>query len=557
MVPLRGTHRVVAVVAVLVIGVLAFSGRPAGAEGQHAATRPRGVPWVRSIEGALADAHVARPTPSEHDPAPGAYVHSQVECKAVARDRANVNLDCDNHVLPNNEPDIVVDPTDPKHLVASSNDYDSAGDEFYTTFNGGQAWTTGDMSLEDPGRTGSDPVTSFDPKSHTLIHSSLNFLITKSGLGKDGDVVVSLSKDGGITWGRPVQVADGIGADDSAHEIFNDKPWIATDTNPSSPYYGRTYLTWSGFGFASGHYLRSPIMMAYSDDGGRDWTNPREVSGSSPSLCEYQSNGAAGRCDEDGGSFPMVGPDGTVYVGFYNSQNRSAWESGDRFESSFLVVRSDDGGQSWSDPALVASLEDGTADLPVNALGRATMTGLQLRLSATANMAVDPATGRIWAVFYDNRAGKHDVANPVTNLNVYMVVSDDAVHWSTPFPVDKGPGDQWLPWVDVNPRTGQPGVLYEDREEQHPGLYDTNLATPGEAGFVIDRVDTVPSNARADLFFRAGVPGCRHCSTFNGDYIRFDYGSDGRANMTWTDMRRISSYGGRVGHTENIFFARQ
>jgi hypothetical protein len=554
---MRTIRGVLALSAALTLGALQLSVAPAVASGHGAGARVRSVPWVRSIEGALARGNAVRSTRSGHDPAAGAYVHSQVECKAFARNRANVNLDCDNHVLPNNESDIAVDPTDPKHMVASSNDYDSAGDEFYTTFNGGQAWTTGDMSLEDAGRTGSDPVTTFDPKSQTLIHSSLNFLITKAGLGKDGDVVVSLSKDGGITWGRPVQVADGIGADDSAHEIFNDKPWITTDTNPASPYYGRTYVTWSGFGFASGHYLRSPIMMSSSDDGGRHWTSPREVSGSSSSLCENQSSGAAGQCDEDGGSFPMVAPDGTVYVGYYNSQNRSAWETGDRFESSFLVVHSGNGGHTWSAPWLVASLEDGTADLPVNVDGRATMTGLQLRLSATANMSVDPATGRIWAVFYDNRAGKHDVADPVTNLNVYMVVSDDGVHWSTPFPVANGPGDQWLPWVDVNPRTGQPGVLYENRDKQHPGLYDTNLATPGETGFVIDRVDTVPSNARADLFFRAGAPGCRHCATFNGDYIRFDYGSDGRANMTWTDMRRFTRFGGRAGHTENIFFARQ
>jgi hypothetical protein len=74
---------------------------------------------------------------------------------------------------------------------------------------------------------------------------------------------------------------------------------------------------------------------------------------------------------------------------------------------------------------------------------------------------------------------------------------------------------------------------------------------------VIDHVDTVPSNARVDLFFRADAPGCRHCSTFNGDYIRFDYGSDGRANLTWTDMRRFTRFGGAAGHTENIFFARK
>ena len=46
---------------------------------------------------------------------------SQLECQAVGDPSANVNLDCDG-ITPNNEPHIAVDPTDPNHMVASSND---------------------------------------------------------------------------------------------------------------------------------------------------------------------------------------------------------------------------------------------------------------------------------------------------------------------------------------------------------------------------------------------------------------------------------------------------
>jgi hypothetical protein len=28
-----------------------------------------------------------------------------------------------------------------------------------------------------------------------------------------------------------------------------------------------------------------------------------------------------------------------------------------------------------------------------------------------------------------------------------------------------------------------------------------------------------------------------NCATFHGDYIAIAYGSDGKANLTWTDMR--------------------
>src|SRR5437773_1068998 len=103
---------------------------------------------------------------------------SKLECRAVGDPSANVNLDCDG-ISPNNEPQIAVDPTNPNHMVASSNDYESCCDEFYTTFDGGKTWFTGDMSVEAPGntkRTGSDPVTSFDRKHGTIIHTSLNSL---------------------------------------------------------------------------------------------------------------------------------------------------------------------------------------------------------------------------------------------------------------------------------------------------------------------------------------------------------------------------------------------
>ena len=134
---------------------------------------------------------------------PGHYLHSLVECQTSASTiNPDFRLDCDS-ILPNNEPDIEVDPLDPLHIVASSNDYDSCCDGFYTSFDGGLTWTQGNMSAEDDRRIGSDPVTVFDPVSGNVIHASLNFLINRDGLAKDGDVVVSISRDGGITWRPP------------------------------------------------------------------------------------------------------------------------------------------------------------------------------------------------------------------------------------------------------------------------------------------------------------------------------------------------------------------
>src|SRR5437588_5366211 len=84
------------------------------------------------------------------------------ECTA-ATGGANTKLDCDDP-FPNNEPHITVDPANPLHMIASSNDYGSCCDQYYTTFNGGNTWSTGNMSVSNPLKTGSDPVTAFDRK---------------------------------------------------------------------------------------------------------------------------------------------------------------------------------------------------------------------------------------------------------------------------------------------------------------------------------------------------------------------------------------------------------
>ena len=101
-------------------------------------------------------------TPFVRAAAPGPSSNWSFECTATSGG-ANTNLDCDEP-LPNNEPNIVVDPANPLHMIASSNDYGSCCDQFYTTFDGGATWSTGNMSTERPttSRTGSDPVTAFD-----------------------------------------------------------------------------------------------------------------------------------------------------------------------------------------------------------------------------------------------------------------------------------------------------------------------------------------------------------------------------------------------------------
>jgi hypothetical protein len=481
--------------------------------------------------------------------------HSQVECTAVSGG-ANTKLDCDDP-FPNNEPDIEVHPTEPGHMVASSNDYGSCCDQFYTTFDAGASWVTGNMSRKSPQVTGSDPVTVFDRKHGTVIHSSLNYSFQNStGEACRGDLVVSISTDGGIAWAPPVVVDNGVGCDFSNVQRFNDKEWIVTDNNPSSPYYGRTYLTWTKFISASGSFRSSPIYESHSDDGGKHWSKAREISGFNALLCTHQESGPAGQCDENQFSVPTVGRDGTVYVAFMNAQNTALWEPGEVFDDQYMLVKSTNGGASWSSPTFVVGVEDGSRDYPFNVNGRQTLSGYQVRVNSAGNIVASPRAGEngyLYLVFSDNRNGTHDVDDPVTNTDVFLMTSTNGgVTWAGPTAVGASSTDQWFPWADVNPTNGAVGVLYHDRRVSDPTLYDTALSVVGGAKTI---VNTAPSHPTQSRYFQAGVPGCENCATFHGDYIGLSFGSDGAANVVWTDMRDPSDIPGL--YYQFIYYARK
>lgn len=481
--------------------------------------------------------------------------HSQFDCIATSGG-ANTKLDCDDP-YPNNEPDIEVNPMNPLNMVASSNDYGSCCDQFYTSLDGSATWSTGNMSIKSPLVTGSDPVTVFDTKNGTVMHSSLNYSFQlPTGEACRGDVVVSVSTDGGIVWQPATVVDSGYGCDLSNSQLFNDKEWIVTDNNPSSPYYGRTYLTWTKFESAYGAYLRSAIFESHSDDGGKHWTKAQEISGSNAALCTYQETGPMGQCDENQFSVPTVGPDGTVYVAFENEQNQALWGTNDYFDNQYLLVKSTNGGQTWSSPTFIAGLQDGTADYPVNVDGRQTLTGYQLRVNSAGNIVASPVDGKLYLVFSDNRNGVHDSADPVSNTDIFLMISDDGgASWSGPSLVDAAAGDQWFPWVDVNPTNGEIGILYNDRGDSNGNLYNASLMEGTPGALVKTIISSAPSDPTQSRFFRAGVDGCENCARFHGDYINISYGSDGTAHMAWTDMRDPSDIEGL--HAQYIYYAQK
>jgi hypothetical protein len=516
---------------------------------------------------------------------------------------AAVDMSCNDtqygqDYAPDNEIAVAVDPDDPDHIVAGSNDYfyrfnNSTGARqamivtgFFTSVDGGDTWVDGQIPVH-TGRSGGDPAPAFDRKHDKVLMAQLE---NAAGLGgafvSQGDVAVSRSGDGGRNWTEPVTVfqgkGTGIGPANSA--TFYDKEWLTVDNNPESDFYGRAYLTVTRFlNGPHGSVAESPIQLAYSDDGGRTWTTPRVISGSNDEACDFQSSGPAGECDESSFSIPEVASDGTLYVHFVNNQNADPeWEVEEDFDGQLMVISSTDGGETFSDPVPAVQLEDGASDTPYSVISRQTAWGHQIRWNAIGNISVNPTDPQdVTLVFADRgtpnpeategcldeprEAPAYDPCDsgPSADTDVYAVRSlDGGETWGPREVLDGGPEHAWFPWADHRP-DGTLVVAY-DRDVQPAGgtapvndtfrhMLKVGAGAPAAVG-PEEHIDVsvthwpgqyvdVPDWPRV-----CGPVGYtdppvtdatgKDCNAFHGDYTGLAVDGLGRAHVVWTGLNR-------------------
>lgn len=268
-----------------------------------------------------------------------------------------VTVNQDTHGAPQNETSIAVDPNNPNRLVASANDYvartwacsvgstpcsalaDGYSGTYYSN-DGGATWC---CNSSDPAHLGTlipgvehltggpydaggDPSVAFDGDGH-VYYAGLGFNRTSP----PNTVTVSrgtFNGSGQLTWSAPTFVNQ-----TTSPSTLNDKEWIAVDKTSH-----RVYVSWTRFLFnpSNGSYVQSPIAFAYSADGGKTFSTPQLISG----------NILYGQ-----GSRPVVAPDGTVYVFWDGSTRRASLDS-------IYVVKSTDGGATWSKPTAVSTMTD-------------------------------------------------------------------------------------------------------------------------------------------------------------------------------------------------------
>ncbi|HEX9245203.1 MAG TPA: sialidase family protein [bacterium] len=523
---------------------------------------------ARYGEGALAGA-VRGPARHVSLPSPNNDVIRALSCPNVFTGQFNnirVNQECSFRRQA--EEQIAVDPSDPTHLIAGQNasriGYNKCGIDY--SFDQGQHW--GDQLppfyqyiLKD-GHTpdaASDPMIVFDSQSNAyfgcvvfdVIAAANGVVVTKSNAAFGGTFFHTPAP------GPTQSLSDnplGVVASDNNPTIFNDKPFMAADASPGSPKRDNVYVTWTRFrtsidGFTT---FESPIYFAQSTNGGATFSPGVEISGASDACVLgnlFDPTEAANECNMNQGSWPVAGPDGTLYVFFNNSNTPTLVAqqmmvkcpgTADCTISANWVgpfkIADDFDTQPFSAP--IAGCNSGRQCLPPNGY----------RLNDYGAGAFDPTGkdgGRLYFSWSDFRNAGPCATNssgfPVEpcadhNNDVFIASSGDGGQtWSSPTLVsndDKNGAAQWQSWMAVGP-DGTVYVAYYDRQFgcESTGCNDITLAVSTNHGHSFRHfrltTDSMPNLTDANNPVQSG---------FIGDYMSVTANGSG-AYVVWADTR--------------------
>ncbi len=441
--------------------------------------------------------------------------------------RLNQDLAC----MPQDEMSIAINPEDTHNVFGGANDYrlgwGSSG--FYVTTDRGHNWYDGITHFPTPGSYpaaapkdhidgGGDPIAIFD-RDGTAYYGQIRF----ERENDTGGIFVNRSTNGGFTWTRPCvpnaggvcggngdprQPGDGVVTFNpdpdgilNGSVPFDDKPYgtagprpngvapqCFTPTHTPTPcpdgHVGpdRIYITWTRF-----DDVGSRIFESHSDDRARSWS-PAQVINGSAAFCV---GGAAG-CSDNQGSQPLVQPtNGAVYVLFENFDTPD--------ENQYVIVKSFDGGATWSPPLFITPVFDvnfpqsgaagGRPDCATRGQqgGRSVLTNSCYRMNARGAFIVDKRGGAfaddLYLVIADNRNGTRVSSN--ADVSGFKS-TDGGTTWAGPTRVNDDPSttpalrdcgrggrpacpagvhtgnDQIFPWLDIS-RSGRLHGVWQDR----------------------------------------------------------------------------------------------
>lgn len=529
------------------------------------------------------------PNPGPFTPITPTYVlSSPLDGSSILAPEVTVNQD--TAAATQNEPTVAVDPNDPNRIVVGMNDYvtrtwtctvddtpcSALGDGYSGTYysnNGGATWCCASTDPTHLGTlipgverltggiydAGGDPAVAFDSQGNVFY----------AGLGFDRTAppnTVTASKgtfasDGTLTWGAPTFINP-----TTSPATFNDKEWIGADSNPSSPFRDRVYVSWTRFIFnpALGTYVQSPIALVYSKDSGATFSSPQLI---------------VGNVLYDQGSRVVVGSDGTVYV---------FWEGSTRLATlnSIWMVKSTDGGVTFSEPLQISPVVDILTPrdtvFRVNSFPAAAITPTgQLYIAWSAEVqngdpSYDAVTGCAYFI-----VGASTVYSGCHAAAVWSTSADGGATWSAPqyvfpamnavtrtpigYPVTQ-PSETTLNAPAARPIDSfWPGVAISSSGRVYLSAYLADVESPWQkcatpaSPTAVGRINCLTlgnyiNNGRLDYAVNDLTTGTTNTVTtqpinsryqfgggFIGDYTNIAVGSDNVFHAVWTDTNNVQT----------------
>jgi hypothetical protein len=196
------------------------------------------------------------------------------------------------------ETTVAVDPTDPSHLLAASNDHADTT-TVYESLDGGRSWANAGLRLS---RFCKDPWLDFNAAGDAFFAYQCT------------DQRLAARRAGDATWTKTK--FEDVG-------LRPDRDMVVVDTTPTSPFVGSVYIGYSD-AFSNG-----AAYVLYSRDGFDGWTRSPQINLLISPI----------------GVNVAVAPDGTIFATWENWQDGRIWSD-----------RSIDGGATWGEDRIVHDL---------------------------------------------------------------------------------------------------------------------------------------------------------------------------------------------------------
>jgi hypothetical protein len=539
-------RRLIPVTAVLAVLVGIVAGQSALGLGESkpttpSAPTPRWVTHVARYPGGISGAVRAAYAAKNQNGAASKAATAQAAKASPAASEGNVEMNDDSFPpMPQNETAVAYSLMNPRVAVAAANDYVSGGVVVMRTSDGGGHWASTRVTPQFRGTgdfcTGGDPGVAYSRRDRAFYLSQLCFFRALPF----SEVQVFKSVDDGQTWTPGRQAARAASnfdystgtVDDS---IFNDKELIAVDNTPSSPHYGRVYVTYTKFHLLpDGSSDYCPIQLSYTD----------AVPTENPVLTTWSHTAVQPDAPGSGGvgssanqfSVPVVEDDGTLDVGFVSENCNNS------VDPHLLFQKSTDGGQTFLPSAVQIDKPGQYADFQ-DAGNDDTIPPTHFRAPNTPSLAYSPRTGTLLYVYQNN------INRPASQADIsYQSSTDGGLHWSDARFLSTGSSgqpagnDQFFPWA-ASTQSGRFYVIWFDRR-----LDPNNVRI--NTWQAVSRDDTA-SFSSAKISTRDWDPnqGFFTSGAFIGDYNGLA-ASDAAVYPVWTDGRNDAIGQTGLGETD-------